>query len=85
MIQDLSGSRELLDLESPVVQGAGGLGSSDVALRGGATSSQDEYTQALGRTFLTLLLAIAFGLALIPLKGAQSSIEFFSGYVVEQR
>jgi TerC family integral membrane protein len=50
----------------------------------GKTASSDEYAAALGKTFLTLLAATAFGLALIPLKGAQSSIEFFSGYVVEQ-
>ncbi|GMH70587.1 hypothetical protein TrRE_jg4336, partial [Triparma retinervis] len=61
--------------------------SSTLSSRGGSgkqTASSDEYAAALGKTFLTLLAATAFGLALIPLKGAQSSIEFFSGYVVEQ-
>jgi len=53
-------------------------------LKGGAQSSTDEYTHALIKTTLVVLAAIAFGLALIPIRGKQASLEFFSGYIVEQ-
>lgn len=52
--------------------------------RGGVDAGSDDYSKALERTFLTILAASLFGIMLIPLKGSRASLEFFSGYIVEQ-
>jgi tellurite resistance protein TerC len=61
-------------------------------LRGGASasavaakeSSSSEYSKALLRTALLLCSAVAFGVGTGVVKGRQSAMEFFAGYLVEQ-
>jgi hypothetical protein len=45
---------------------------------------QQAYRKALLRTALVVLSAIAFGFGTMAVKGRQSGLEFFAGYVVEQ-
>ena len=62
-----------------------------VVPRGGAAASKksgpspsSEYTAALVKTSLTVLSAVAFGVALGAARGRRAALEFFSGYIVEQ-
>jgi len=49
-----------------------------------AEASNDSYKKALLRTILVVLSAVAFGLGTMVMKGKQSGLEFFAGYLVEQ-
>ncbi|GMI22951.1 hypothetical protein TeGR_g3734, partial [Tetraparma gracilis] len=51
---------------------------------GAAAVSEAAYKSAILRTVLCMASAGLFGLALIPLRGRKTSLEFFSGYLIEQ-
>lgn len=57
-------------------------------LRGGsddtAAVEAEVYRKAVLRTCIVVLSAIAFGLGTMVVKGRQSGLEFFAGYLVEQ-
>lgn len=62
-----------------------------LVLRGGATSfksSKDlksfEYREAIKWTIITMLAAIAFGVGIIPFKGVDASMDYFTGFIIEK-
>lgn len=60
----------------------GRAGSGGVA--GGGGNQSKTYRQAVQRTMISIGLSCCFGLVTMVLRGKQSGLEFFAGYLVEQ-
>ncbi|KAJ1639116.1 integral membrane protein TerC family-domain-containing protein [Pavlovales sp. CCMP2436] len=57
-------------------------------LRGGRAESttmvSEDYQNAIKWTIITMSSAVAFGLGIIPFKGKDASIDFFTGFLIEK-
>jgi hypothetical protein len=56
-----------------------------LALRGGAElSAAREYQEAIKWTGITMAATLVFGLGVIPFKGRDASLDFFTGFLIEK-